>query len=72
EKQGNMSIPVRDADELGIHEDLPEPALEDEDSRGDPIIDIDSDGELNIPWEYHSPSPAQSILDTDSPPTSPY
>ncbi|CAE6481934.1 unnamed protein product [Rhizoctonia solani] len=72
EKQGNISMLVQDTDELEIHEDLPEPAPEDEDSRGDTIIDIDSDGEFNVPWEYHLPSPAPSILDTNSPPTSPY
>ncbi|CAE6425894.1 unnamed protein product [Rhizoctonia solani] len=72
EKRGNLSIPVRDTDELEIHEDLPEPPLEDEDSRGDPMIDTDSDGEFNMPWRCCSASPAQSILDTDSLPTSPY
>ncbi|CAE6454724.1 unnamed protein product [Rhizoctonia solani] len=72
EKQGNLSVPVRDTDELEIHEDLPEPALEDEDSRGDPIIDTDSDGDLNVPWWYRSSCSPQSILDRDTLPTSPY
>ncbi|CUA78149.1 hypothetical protein RSOLAG22IIIB_02767 [Rhizoctonia solani] len=73
EKQENIteSVPVRDTDELEIHEDLPEPALEDGSSCGDPIIDTDSDEGLNVPWGYRSPCWAQTILDTDTPPQSP-
>ncbi|CAE6519351.1 unnamed protein product [Rhizoctonia solani] len=71
EKQGNPSVPAQDTDELEIHEDLPEPALEDEDPHGDPIIDMDSDGDLSVPWDYRSPCSTQSILDTDTSPGSP-
>ncbi|KAJ1306801.1 hypothetical protein OPQ81_007787 [Rhizoctonia solani] len=71
EKQGNLSVPVWDNNELEIHEDLPESALEDEDSRGDPIIDTDSEGDISVPWGYHSPGSTRSILDMDSPPISP-
>ncbi|QRW17096.1 hypothetical protein RhiXN_05098 [Rhizoctonia solani] len=69
EKQGNLSTLVPDTDELEIHEDLSEFPIEDENSCGDPMIEIvtDSDEEFNLPWEYCSPNPTQTILDTESP-----
>ncbi|KAF8705152.1 hypothetical protein RHS03_05412, partial [Rhizoctonia solani] len=69
EKQGNLSTLVPDTDELDIHEDLSEFPIGDENSCGDPMIEIvtDSDDEFNMPWEYCSPNPTQTILDTESP-----
>lgn len=72
-----MAVPGGDAEGLlEIHEDLPkafsEVDMTNDDVCGDPIIDTDSNEGFSGPLGHRSPSPAQSIVDVDSPPESPY
>lgn len=67
--------PSDTGEELQIHEDLPETTVEEtieEDYFGEePIIDYRSDDDFGMAGYSNLPSPVPSILDMDSPPTSP-